>query len=157
MAHDQLRLPSPQIEANPEGDQLVGLPTWLWLDDGAWGPVSAVASVPGVSVRAVARPARVEWAMGDGSTVRCDGPGTPYGSAGKSRTPGGPQGESPDCGHTYRTSSAGQRSSAFPVSATVHWAVTWAGAGESGVFPGLTTTSYAAFRVAESQALNNEG
>ncbi|MCX4561653.1 hypothetical protein [Streptomyces phaeochromogenes] len=43
------------------------------------------------------------------------------------------------------------------MSATVHWTVTWAGAGQSGVFPDLTTTSTAAFRVAESQALNNGG
>ncbi|MDQ0772960.1 hypothetical protein QF026_001426 [Streptomyces aurantiacus] len=43
------------------------------------------------------------------------------------------------------------------MSATVHWTVTWTGAGQSGAFPGLTTTSTAAFRVAESQALNNGG
>ncbi|MGC9537782.1 hypothetical protein [Streptomyces sp. UG1] len=40
---------------------------------------------------------------------------------------------------------------------TSDWAVTWAGAGESGTFPDLTTTSTTAFRVAESQALNTGG
>jgi hypothetical protein len=31
-AHSQLRLPTPRILANPRGEQLVGLPTWLWLE-----------------------------------------------------------------------------------------------------------------------------
>ncbi|MFF1676122.1 hypothetical protein ACFVYG_08825 [Streptomyces sp. NPDC058256] len=151
-ARDQLRLPSPQIEVNPAGEQLVGLPTWLWVDRAEWGPVSATASVPGVSVTALARPTSVVWTMGDGGSVTCKGPGTPYGSA---KTD--PRGASPDCGHTYHSTSAGQPDSAFAASATVHWTVTWAGAGQSGVFPDLTTTSNAAFRVAESQALNNGG
>jgi len=151
LARDQLRLPSPRIEASPAAEQLVGLPTWLWLDREMWGAVSATASVPGVSVTAVARPVSVEWAMGDGSTVTCAGPGTPYGIGGN------PQSPSPDCGYTYRISSAGRPGGTFAVSATVDWTVTWSGAGQSGVFPGLTTTSGAGFAVAESQALNSDG
>ncbi len=100
---------------------------------------------------AVARPTSVVWTMGDGSSVTCRGPGTPYGS----RTI--PKNPSPDCGHTYKVSSAGQPDSAFAVSATVHWTVTWAGAGQTGVFLDMMTTSTADFRVAESQALNNGG
>ncbi|KAB8166428.1 hypothetical protein FH609_024050 [Streptomyces sp. 3MP-14] len=33
-AREQLRLPAPAIGASPEGDQLVSVPTWLWLDPG---------------------------------------------------------------------------------------------------------------------------
>lgn len=150
MAYNQLRLPTPTIAANPAGEQLVNLPTWMWLSSG-WGPVSATASVPGVSVTAVATPTSVSWSMGDGSTVTCTGAGTPF-------KPGtDPKAPSPDCGHTYRTSSASQASQAFPVTATVHWTVTWSGAGQGGTFPDMTTTGNAAFRVAESQALNNGG
>jgi hypothetical protein len=150
IARKQLRLPTPSIAANPAGEQLVNLPTWMWLSNG-WGPVSATATVPGVSVTAIATPTSVTWSMGDGSTVTCTGAGTPF-------SPGtAPTASSPDCGHTYRTSSASQVGQAFPVSATVHWTVTWAGAGQGGVFPDLTTTGNAAFRVAESQALNNGG
>jgi hypothetical protein len=65
-----------------------------------------------------------------------------------------PRAVSPDCGYIYRRSSASEPAQAFPVSATVHWSVSWSGAGESGTFPDLTTTSSARFRVAESQALN---
>lgn len=151
VARNQLRLPSPEIQANPAEEQLVNLPTWLWLDRGDWGSVSATASVPGVSVTAVARPKSVVWTMGDGKSVTCGGSGTPYGSSTSPKSP------SPDCGYTYRISSAGQPDSAYPVSATMHWTVTWAGAGQTGVFPDMTTTSNADFRVAESQALNNGG
>ena len=150
MARRQLRLPSPTISANPAGDQLVNLPTWMWLSSG-WAPVSATASVPGVSVTATATPGSVTWSMGDGSTVVCRGAGTPY-TAGTD-----PAAPSPDCGHVYRRSSAGQPGQAFGVTATVRWTVTWSGAGQGGTFPEMTTTSTASFRVAESQALNNGG
>lgn len=148
-AYNQLRLPSPAIEANPAGEQLVGLPTWLWMDRNQWAPVSSTASVPGVSVTAVARPTSVVWVLGDGTTLTCGGPGTRYAASGS------PKRGSPDCGHTYRMSSAGRPDGAFAVSATVHWTVTWSGAGQGGVFPDMTTVSNAAFRVAESEALNN--
>lgn len=147
-ARNQLRLPTPEIETSPPGEQLVNLPTWLWLDRGNWERVSATASVPGVSVTAVARPTKVVWRLGDGSSVTCSGPGTPYTAVTDSKKP------SPNCGHTYRASSAGQPGNAYAVSATIHWSVSWSGAGESGTFPGLTTTSQAALRVAESHALN---
>ncbi|HWO67482.1 MAG TPA: hypothetical protein VNO31_46360 [Umezawaea sp.] len=150
VARKQLRLPSPSIAANPAGDQLVNLPTWMWLS-GGWGPVSATARVPGVSVTAIATPTSVTWAMGDGSTVHCTGAGTPY-TAGTD-----PTAPSPDCGHVYRRSSANQAGQAYPVTATVHWTVTWSGAGQGGTFPDLATTDNATFRVAESHALNNGG
>ncbi len=149
-AYDQLRLPSPVIRLSPTGRQLVNLPTWLWLDSTGWGGSSATAAVPGESVTATATPTGVTWSLGDGSTMTCAGPGTPY-ALGMNPAVG-----SPDCGHTYRRSSAGQPGSAYAVTATVHWSVTWAGAGQAGIFPGLTTTATATVPVAESQALNSK-
>lgn len=149
-ARERLRLPAPQIERSPAKDQLVHLPTWLWLS-GGWQPVSATASVPGLSVTAVATPLSVAWSMGDGSTVTCDGPGTRY------QTVADPKATSPDCGHIYRRSSANQTGQAFAVTATVHWTVAWSGAGQSGVFSNMTTTDSTRLRVAQSQALNNGG
>jgi hypothetical protein len=150
LARKQLRFPTPRIGANPVGEQLVDLPTWLWLTDG-WDRMSATAAVPGVSVTAVATPVAVSWSMGDGARVTCSGAGTPF------RAGDNPAAASPDCGHTYHASSASQAGQAFPVTATVRWRITWAGAGQRGVFPDLTTTGNAAFRVAESQALDNGG
>jgi hypothetical protein len=146
-ARERLRLPAVEIARNPVGAQLVHLPTWLWLA-GGWREVSESASVPGVSVTATARPVSVGWSMGDGGAVSCAGPGTPY-AAGAD-----PKASSPDCGHVYRRSSAGQPGEAFSVTATVRWTVTWSGAGQGGTFADMTTTGTASFRVAESQALN---
>ncbi|MFS8104103.1 hypothetical protein LFM09_44020 [Lentzea alba] len=150
LARKQLRLPAPSIAASPSGTQLVHLPTWLWLSSG-WSPVSATASVPGVSVTATATPTSVSWSMGDGKTVTCAGAGTPF------RPGSDPKAPSPDCGHTYRISSASQAGQAFPVAATVRWTVSWAGAGQGGILPDLITTTNVSFRVAESQALNHSG
>lgn len=147
LARRQLRLPVPAIAANPSGEQLVTLPTWLWLSSG-WQQRSATASVPGVSVTAVARPTSLVWSMGDGTTVTCRDAGIPFPAGGDPRAP------SPACGHTYRSSSAGQPNDAYPASATVHWSVTWSGAGQSGEFPDMTTTATTAFRVVESQVIN---
>jgi hypothetical protein len=149
-ARERLRLPDPAVAASPVGDQLVNLPTWLWLD-GGWAPIEATASVPGVSVTARAVPESATWVMGDGSEVVCRGPGTPYAPGADAAS------SSPDCGHTYRLSSAGEPGEVFTASVTVSWTVTWSGAGESGTFPDLTTTGEAAFRVAESQALVTGG
>ena len=152
VARNELGLPSPAIEANPAAEQLVGLPTWLWLDRAEWKTVSATASVPGISVTARAKPTSVTWTMGDGHTVTCKGPGTAY-SAGTNN----PKSASPTCGYTFPSSSAGQPGEAFAVSATVRWTVTWTGAGRAGTFPAMTTTSTAAFRVAESQSVGSGG
>jgi hypothetical protein len=126
----------------------VNLPTWLWIERSSWRTIRATASVPGVSVTASAVPKKVTWRMGDGSTVVCHGPGTPY------RRKDNPRAASPDCGHTYRRSSAGKTNGAYPVSATITWAIRWSGGGQSGTLPALTSTAYAQFRVAESQAVN---
>ncbi|MDT8916032.1 hypothetical protein [Amycolatopsis sp. PS_44_ISF1] len=146
-ARSQLRLPKPVIASSPAGTQLVRLPTWLWLDRAMWQPRSATASVPGVSVTATATPASASWSMGDGSTVTCAGPGTPFPAHGD------PQAASPDCGHTYQRSSAGSPAERFPATATVAWRITWSGAGASGTFPDMTTNDSGSFRVAEAQAL----
>jgi hypothetical protein len=152
-AVDRLTLPDPVIAASPAPglEQLVSVPTWLWLQRGAWRGRNATAAVPGVSVTATATPTKVTWSMGDGSRVVCRGPGTPY------RVSADPGVGSPDCGHTYRRSSAGQPGGTFRVTAVISWSISWAGGGETGTLPDLETTSTAAFRVSESQALVNDG
>jgi hypothetical protein len=150
-ARNQLRLSGPRIVMNPSADQLVGLPTWLWLDAAGWNQVTATAAAAGVSVTAVAKPAQVTWSLGDGGTVTCTGAGTPF--------PAGadPKSASPDCGYTYRHRSLDSAGGTFAVTATVRWDVTWAGVGQAGVFPGLTTVSTTAARVIDVPALTTGG
>lgn len=149
-AVSKLTLPSPQIESSPapSADQLVGLPIWLWLGRTAWQAAAATAAVPGESVTATATPVSVTWSFGDGTTLVCQGPGTPYAAADNPDQP------SPTCGHTYITSSADQPDDAFSVSATVLWSVSWAGGGKTGTVPALRNAATTALRVADVQSLN---
>jgi hypothetical protein len=147
VARTRLDLPAVRVLVSPAGDQLVGLPTWLALEPGSWGARSSTASVPGVSVTATARPTSVTWSTGEGGRVVCTGPGTRW-------TPGmDPKRASPDCGYTYRHSSASAPGTAFRLTVTVAWQVTWAGAGRTGTIPDLTTTASLQMRVQESQAV----
>ncbi|ACZ29879.1 hypothetical protein Xcel_0845 [Xylanimonas cellulosilytica DSM 15894] len=115
-------------EPGPDRVGIVGLPVWMWAaNPGAstTGPQTASASAGGITITATARIQRITWDMGDGTTVVCDGPGTPYQDKfGKT--------SSPDCGHTYTTSSANQPDGRFTVSATSDWVISWEGAGQTG-------------------------
>jgi hypothetical protein len=149
-----LRLPDPVIRSSPApgAPQLTELPTWMWVAPAAWRPESKTAQVPGEAVTATATPVSASWQMGDGRTVTCHGPGTPY-SGGDN-----PAASSPTCGYTYTRSSAGQPSAAYHVTVTITWDITWAGpGGAGGVLPPLFTAAAAAMRVAESQAVDTAG
>ncbi len=143
-----LRLPSPVIVMNPPttSDQLVRVPTWMWMSNGSWTPQAATASVPGFSVTATAVPQVARWRTGDGKTVTCRGPGTPWRAGTDPRRP------SPTCGHTYLRPAKN-----VAASATVSWRVTWRSADGSlsGVGPPLTTTASVRLSVIEAPALNN--
>lgn len=148
-AASQIRLRSPAVNMSPraDGPQWVNFPMFLWTDADAWHPLSATASVPGLLVSATATPVNVTWDMGDGATVSCAGPGTPF-------TDSMPAAAlSPTCGYLYKRASDTEPSGKFTVRATESWRVTWTGGGQSGTLPDLTATSSIAVRVAESQAL----
>ena len=82
LARQTLGLPSPVIRSSQAQAalQLTNLPTWLWISPAEWVPESKTATVvPGESVTAT--PVSVTCHPGDGSTVTCQGAGTPYTSA----------------------------------------------------------------------------
>jgi hypothetical protein len=142
-ARGRLVLTGPEIAASPGERQLVHLPTWLAVSESSWESVSASVTAGAVTVTATAVPSRVEWALGDGSVVVCEGPGTVW-------RPGmDPEAESPDCGYTYTRSA-----SEVAVTATVYWTVTWASTtGTGGTFADLATASQAVWDVAESRSV----
>ena len=148
-AVSRLVLPQPALALSPPvgTPQLVRLPTWLWIQPAWWTSRSASASVPGLTVTAVATPVRVHWTTGDGGKYLCDA-GTPY-TAG-----GDPAGASPDCGHTFARPSRGQPGGTFPLSATVTWQVTWSGGGASGTLGPLFSTATVPVQVVESRSVN---
>ncbi len=149
-AVSKLTLPTPAIESSPGGGapQTVQLPTWAWLPQAQWSQRSATASVPGESVTATATPISVTWAWGDGSSTVCHGPGTPY-----VKGVSDPAAASPDCGHTYHQTSAGQPGEQVAVTATLAWNVAWNGGGQNGVFSGLTTQTTAHWTVRQIESL----
>ncbi|QTE30038.1 hypothetical protein [Pengzhenrongella sicca] len=143
----QLAGPAIGIAPKPGSTGLVGIPVWLWTDVSptTWGPTSASASIPGLTVTATAQAKRIVWDMGDGTKVTCTTPGTVY-----SKSLGG--GPSPTCGHIYRESSAGKPGDAFALTATTTWEVTWTGGGTSGTLT-VTRASSTTIRIGELQVL----
>jgi hypothetical protein len=151
-ALERTPLPEPEITMSPSPDipQLVNLTTFLWLPAEQWQPASVSASAGGVTSTVTATPTRVVWDMGQGDTVVCNGPGTPY-------RPDLPDDQQPsDCAFTYRRSSAGQPGQAFTVTATLEWETTWAvtGAPGGGSLGTVSRSSTTSVQVAELQSLN---
>jgi hypothetical protein len=143
-----LALPAPLIGMSPEGDHVTQLPSWLWIDRGQWGARDRTATAGPVSATVTARPVRVEWNMGNGDTVMCDGPGRVY----EARFAGRP--EATHCRYTYRHSSATRRGAAYDVTATVVWRASWTGSdGDGGGLGQLTSQTTVPVRVGEVQAL----
>lgn len=129
-------------ESGPDRVGIVGLPAWMWVadrSDQTFGPITRSASSGGVSVSATARVVRVVWEMGDGSSVTCTTPGTPFRAGDGGR-------RSPDCGYVY------QRQGTYTVRATTYWQVAWSGAGQSGTIP-LDMTSTTTVVIGELQAV----
>jgi hypothetical protein len=133
IAVDQMNLSAINIGIAPEPGEgsigLVGMPVWMWADNpdkNTFGPATASASAGGVTVTATAEVEKVTWVMGDGAEVVCQTAGTPY-------KPNFGMRQSPDCGHVYQRSSAGEPGDRYTVTALTDWIVRWQGAGQSGV------------------------
>ncbi|MGI5190007.1 hypothetical protein ACQEVI_17840 [Promicromonospora sp. CA-289599] len=130
-------------ENEPGRVGLVGMPVWLWVEDpgeSTTGPITRSASAGGYTMTATARLDRIVWDMGDGTTVTCVSPGTPYedrfGVA-----------DSPDCGHRYQ-----KQGDPYTVTATSFWTVQWEGVGQTGTIP-LDFTRSTQIVVGEAQVI----
>lgn len=140
-------------QSAPFGDDaapmITQLPSWLWVDDAVWQPVSATPPpVFGTTATATATPYRVEFFGHDGEYVDC-GP-----NLGPVYDFGVPEdAQSSDCTITFRhSSSVGE----FELVSKIYWEITWVctqfcGAGTLDAT--FTTTRTRAVRVAELQAL----
>ncbi len=140
-------------------DEYVGLPVWM-ADSNTAAVVNTTSVSNGVdsaSITATARLVKTVWVMGDpddgAGTVTCLGAGTLYDPARHS-----PDSSSPDCGYTYRHSSAHQAGLAFTGSVTAYYAITWVGsgayAGQSGTQDKTVPGPVFGVPVGEFQAVN---
>lgn len=154
-----LTIIGPQIKTVPATGAagLVGMPVWLWTPGTVilpgvpavtwftWGPVSATASIPGLSVTATALGARIVWNMGDGTSVTCNSVGTAYVSTMGVKP-------SPTCGYTYKRPSTSMPGGKYVITATTTWNVSWAGGGTSGSLT-VTRSSTSSLRINELQVV----
>jgi hypothetical protein len=148
---DQVPLVFPRPATSPaiDGEQITGLPTWLWIDPGGYRSFDAEATLAGLTVTVTATPLRVSWNLGDGSDpVVCDGPGTPYDLAVDDDA------QHTDCSHVYRYVSAGEPGGLYHASATTTWSLAWeASTGETGTLPDVSRTTTFDLDVTERQAV----
>jgi hypothetical protein len=159
-AERSISLPSPVIHLDPSQYSVTGLPTWMWIDSSVWHGYSATASAGGITATARAIPSSVQWAMGDGTEVVCNGPGVPF----RPDEPAGAQ--QTYCAHTYNHTSLGQPSAdgnpdhgAYTVIATITWVVTWTTnePGLGGALPPLSTEASTLVRVEQVQSARESG
>jgi len=148
----RIRPDPPKLRVNPdiESPQLVNLDTWLWVDPASWQPISDGDSAGLVSVTVTAEPKELRFNMGDGKSVVCDYPGTPY-------DPSRPAAEqSTECFHTYRHSSADQPDQRYTVTVTMVYTASWSSSGavvDGGDLGTLESDATVRLRVAEGQAI----
>ena len=151
VAREALRsvsIAAPVVATSPDASKAlyVRVPTWLWVDASWWRSYEATASAGRVSATVAARPVRATWAMGDGTTVSCSGPGTPW-------RRGLPDSAS-SCQHTYLRSSASEPDARFLIRAEVELEVTWtSNVGASGRLSPIRRSVSFAVPVAEIQAV----
>jgi len=139
------RLLGPDVRTAPPAGAvgLVGLPVWMWQQPSplTWGPVNLPLGV--VDVHALG--AKVDWYMGDGTDERCT-LGTPY-----RRT--GPATSSPDCGHVYQHTSAGQPGGVYQVAAAATWNVSWRVGADTGALT-VVRVSRLSLRIEQLQVVD---
>ncbi len=93
----QMWRPEPLLSPARNDTQWVGLETWLAVDPSVWVPLGPVSETVGVAtVTGEAEPVATVWRFGDGTTVRCEGPGALF-------VPGGP--EDAPCGKEWEHTS----------------------------------------------------
>lgn len=132
-------IPTQTIETSPDGEAMVAIDTWFWVDGVPSEGETATASVPGITVVASATPGGVNYDLGDGTTLECTGTGTPY-------SPGATS----DCTHQYQTAGV------YPITSTILWTGTYTVNGQ-GPFPIETAVARTAtfdLVVNEAQAIN---
>lgn len=153
LAIDEMELRAINVGITPDPGAgsvgIVGMPVWLWAskpDTHTVGPITASASAGGITVTATARLHRITWDMGDGTTVTCNGTGTPYKASYGNK-------KSPDCGHVYKDSSSTKSGGMFKVTATSDWVITWQGAGQTGTIRLTGLSRSVDISVGEAQVL----
>ncbi|MGP4113872.1 hypothetical protein ACTWP5_23550 [Streptomyces sp. 4N509B] len=157
LAWEHTRVPETEVSVSPEVDQVVGVPTWVWLDEAAFEPVTVRAELPdyGIWAETTATPATLtldpgtedaDLHPGDGScSISADGTiGEPY-SEGRGD-------ETPPCGLTYLRATPDAEE--YELEATLTWEITWTDyQGNTGSLPDGAFSTTVDLNVEEIQAI----
>jgi hypothetical protein len=121
-------LTAPLVSVSPPDRGVVNLETWLAATD--TGPISATATIPGLSVTATATIASTVWDLGNGDRITCAGTGVAW----SEESDGVPA----PCGYTYRV--ATPENAPHRLTATFVWQITWRSSrGDTGTLPAITS------------------
>jgi enoyl reductase len=133
LAYAKLRIPQGKANTNPVGTLTVNLPTWIWLDQDRFHPISVRAYVKALGIEATttATPVSLHIDPGtqDADTYPASGDcaidpkgdiGTPYVK--------GDTGD-PPCGVTYLRST--DATGPYALKATITWKISWTGTGQA--------------------------
>jgi hypothetical protein len=157
-AYDEIDIPETEIELSPSGDQIVNLPTWIWMQAADLEPRTVRAELPinGVWAETTAEPVSLTIDAGTEDAqlfpssgecaLRDDGRiGEPWD---ESR-----EGEDPPCGLTYLRSTHG--TGPYELTASLTWEVYWTGSQTEGrnPLPGGTFETTQTIVVEESQTI----
>ena len=148
-ALNTLELPSPDVRLSPDSGagryQLVGFPTWWWVEN--FQPLSQRTSAGAVWATVTATPLYSTFDGGEGREPQlCNGPGVRWRAGLPEHTPGA-------CTYIYER--AAERVTA---TVTVTWRVTWVGSGDTaGELPLLRQSTSEPLTVYERQAVVTSG
>ncbi|MBO8184781.1 hypothetical protein JW592_04725 [Streptomyces sp. DW4-2] len=161
LAYAQVTVPGTRVKLNPDGEQTVNLPTWVWLDKGKYRPLSVRASVDlgggeEIWARTTVEPDALKLSPGTENAtlhpssgecgIKGDGSiGSPYkkGSGKKA----------PPCGVTYLRATQG--GSGYTLRSTLTWKASWEGSeGAGGDLPTGEFGGEQDVTVQEIQAIN---
>jgi hypothetical protein len=148
MARSRLPIAAPEWQTYPDAEQVVNVPSWLWVD--GWAPLTRTATAGGVTATVTAMPVSQRWDFGNGDSRTCQGAGSSFDRS--RRVADQPP---PTCSYAFPKSSASSPGETFAGSVTVTWQVSWSSnIGAGGNLGLLSRSSQVPFRVAEVQAVN---
>jgi hypothetical protein len=152
----QVVLPDLDVQTNPPHSTpdrfgVVWIPTWFWMDEANFDPITETASDPAgtMTVSVTATPLYATWNPGDGTPpIQCFDAGIEWVR--------GIAEDASDCTHTYSKASVGQPNNQYTIAVELEWEYTWAIDGvDQGPFGGTTTADSFGYAVGEIQAVGS--